>query len=77
MWEDSYGENKQAGTAHHKPSEPCKSQFTVQTHSNSCYGRRKKKKEACDMASVQWLIVARKGENLQKKKSSFILMSPI
>lgn len=42
MWGDSYGENKRAGTAHHKPWEPCKSQFTVQTRPNSCYGRKKK-----------------------------------
>lgn len=38
--------------AYHRPWEPCKSQFTVQTPPNSC-----REKQVCNIVSMQWLIV--------------------
>lgn len=50
--EDSHRENNKASIAYHRPWEPCKSQFTVQTPPNKC-----REKQVCNMVSMQWLIV--------------------
>lgn len=45
---DGNGESNEASIAYHKPWEPCKSQFTVQTPQNNC-----REKQVCNMASAR------------------------
>lgn len=38
-----------AAAAHHRPREPCKSQFTVQTPPNNCHRERETEKETTSL----------------------------
>lgn len=62
--EDSYGENNKARIAYHRPWEPCKSQFAVQTPPNNC-----REKQVCNMVSVQWLIVPQERQICKNESS--------